>query len=206
MRQWRFDAVLLDIDEVGQRATHQIEALATRTGTPLLLLSTAVAEEAALMLALDHGVADWIFKPASARLLALKLRRQAQGAANAHVVGHDVVSMGSLRITPRRGVALADCTPLALTSGQFNLLLLLASRSGKIVSRAEIARAGLSVRASGRSIDNQICCIRRQLLRHRVSDLELRTVRGEGYCLSQARIAASTTQGLQRFSAHLSIA
>ena len=96
------------------------------------------------------------------------------------------VSLGELRLDPRREAAFYGDRPLALTGGEFELLLLLAARPGGYVHRGTIMR---SLRRSGaggeprRSADMHVCRIRRKLREAGASSLALETIHGRGYAL-----------------------
>jgi DNA-binding winged helix-turn-helix (wHTH) protein len=131
-----------------------------------------------------------IVKPASPRLIAAKLHRLVEIANERPGAAGDerrkVVRLGALRLDPRRAAASVGDVPLALTTGEFELLLL-ASRPGEFVHRDTIART-LGSPASGagegrRSADMHVCRIRKKLRDAGAHSLRVETVYGRGYCL-----------------------
>jgi DNA-binding response OmpR family regulator len=73
--------------------------------------------------------------------------------------------MDDIEIHPQEFVALADGRPLQLTVREFELLIALAERSGRIVSREELYQAvwGEPYRKSDRSVDVYIGKLRQKL-------------------------------------------
>ena len=160
-----------------------------------------------------RGVADWLPKPRGVALLALKLLRLAAPALAAPPPPGAALQIGPLSLLPQRGVALAHGLPLDLTPGEFAPLWLLAARADQVLSRQAMASAlttpSHGPAAPSRVIDNQVCRIRRQMLRLGLTDPVVRTVHGRGYSLARAtsqaveslsrpHIAAHAAQDLQR--------
>ena len=95
------------------------------------------------------------------------------------------VRFGPLRLDPRRAAASIGHAPVALTSGEFELLLLLASRPGELVHRETIARTlgRASAADTRRSADMHVCRIRRKLRDVASHSLVVETIYGRGYLL-----------------------
>ncbi|MEO8080941.1 MAG: response regulator transcription factor [Caldimonas sp.] len=191
IRQWQFDAVLVDGDGDEGALLHALPELRDRSNAPVVVLWSDVGERRQIE-ALQGGATDIIVKPASPRLIAAKLHRllemtresPAHGSAERRAVG-----LGPLRLDPRRAMATVDDVPVALTTGEFELLLLLASRPGEFVHRDTIARTlrGPAGAAAGgesrRSADMHVCRIRKKLRDAGALGLRVETVYGRGYCL-----------------------
>jgi two-component system response regulator MprA len=97
------------------------------------------AEERAKLL--DLGADDYLEKPFSRRELASRVRallRRAVPAARAL----SATSIGKLRVDPKTHVASVDGAPLDLTPTEFRLLAALAARSGEVLERRALLRAG----------------------------------------------------------------
>jgi len=129
-----------------------------------------------------------IVKPASPQLIAAKLHRLIEMGRERPAAERDplrsVVRLGPLRLDPRRAAASVGDLPLALTTGEFELLLLLASRPGEFVHRDTIARTLGSPNGDGRrGADMHVYRIRRKLRDAGAHTLSVDTVYGRGYCL-----------------------
>jgi len=113
------------------------------------------------------------------------LRRCSWAAAEA-VVDFDrqdrVVRVGDLMIRPARFSAHVGAEPVELTVSEFRVLVLMASKPGRVFTRDQVFDAlhDHDVDASDRSIDSHVYTLRRKLAHSTVS---IRTVRGVGYRL-----------------------
>ena len=183
LRQWRFDAVLLDAQGCGECYTAVLRKLHQRCRSPVVLMAREL-DEATQLAGLESGASDTVAMPASTRLLAVKLRRLIEAGALAQDEPTEV-SVGPLQMNARHATASIGDRPLQLTAHQFDLLYLLANRLGQFVHREAIARALRSTAAeAGRSADVHIYRIRKKLREMGVTALRLDTVHGRGYCLS----------------------
>jgi|KBSMisStandDraft_5_1062788.scaffolds.fasta_scaffold12952_2 two-component system response regulator RstA len=189
IRQWQFDAVIVDGDGHAGSLLHLLPELRHRAHAPIVVVWSDGAERRQIE-ALQGGATEVIVKPASPRLIAAKLHRLIEIGKDRAAPGADAalaaVQLGPLRLDRRRAAASVGDTPLALTTGEFELLLLLASRPGEFVHREMIARTRGSPAGGGecrRSADMHICRIRKKLRDAGASSLRVETVYGRGYCL-----------------------
>lgn len=197
--QWRFDAVLIDASGRPAAWMPSLAMLRERARAPIVLLSPD-GDEAWQIAALRGGATEVIVTPASPRLVAAKLHRLLDvaraGAEAANDEERNVVLLGPLRLDPRRAMASFGLEPFALTAGEFELLLLLASRAGEFVHRDVISRAlGVSGGAR-RSADMHVCRIRKKLRQVDPAEvLAIDTVWGRGYCLRLSESPPEQDQG-----------
>ncbi|MBS0449137.1 MAG: response regulator transcription factor [Proteobacteria bacterium] len=183
LRQWRFDAVLLDADSVGDHATTALHKVRRHVRAPVAVLTHA-RDEATQIGWLEAGASDVVALPVSSKLLAAKLRRLIEAGVEPDDDPAEL-TVGPLTMDARRHTASVDGKPLVLTAHQFELLYVLATRLGQFVHREAIARALRSPCAeSGRSADVHVYRIRKKLRAMGVGHLHLDTVHGRGYCLS----------------------
>lgn len=188
IRQWRFDAVVLDGDGFLATLPMALPMLRAALAAPILLLTSSADEERQID-ALDGGATGIVLKPTSERLVAAKLRRLIDIAGERRPAMSEEVRFGALRMHPSRASARFGDVDLALTAGEFELLLLLASRPGQFVHRDHIARTlrspGAAAPSAGtrRSADMHVCRIRRKLRDAGAHELHLETVYGRGYLL-----------------------
>ncbi|MGZ5214752.1 MAG: response regulator transcription factor [Caldimonas sp.] len=189
IRQWQFDAIIVDGDSDADALRHALPELRERSNAPIVLVWSDAGERRQIE-ALQLGATEVIVKPASPRLIAAKLHRLIEIARKRPPAGAEepraVVRLGPLRLDPRRASASVGDAPLALTTGEFELLLLLASRPGEFVHRDTIGRTLGSTAGSGdgrRSADMHVCRIRKKLRDAGARSLRVETVYGRGYCL-----------------------
>jgi len=186
LAQWHFDAVLCDAQGSGAETLDDaVRSLRREQRAPIVVLASAGSEDG-LIASLEAGATEIIARTASPRLIALKLQRLVDLAAAASDVEPRAVSLGELRLDPRRAQAVFADRPLPLTAGEFELLLLLAARSDGFVHRDTIMRTlrrAPSAGESRRCADMHVCRIRRKLREAGASSLEVETIYGRGYAL-----------------------
>ena len=182
--QWQFDAILLHAQGFEDALPHMLGRLRDDVGVPALLVLDRGDEERQLR-ALEAGASQVLVEPTSMRVVAAQLRRLIDVSHQRLPNEAAEVRFGPLRLDPRRAAATIGHVPLALTAGEFELLLLLASRPGDLVHRDTIARTlgRASSADTRRSADMHVCRIRRKLREVRGHGLAVETVYGRGYLL-----------------------
>ena len=184
MAQWRFDAVVLYAQGFEGRVQEMLASLRRDDGGPILLVESGADEEEQLR-ALEAGASQLVVEPTSTRVLAAQLRRLIDVAHPRAPQEPSEVRFGPLRLDPRRAAASIGDSPVALTGGEFEVLILLASRPGELVHRQTIARTlGRADRADARrSADMHVCRLRKKLRDAGGGTLQVETVYGRGYLL-----------------------
>jgi DNA-binding response OmpR family regulator len=177
-----FDLVLLDVMMPGLDGLEVCRRIRARSNLPVLML-TARGDETDRVVGLELGADDYIAKPFSPRELLARIRavlRRSQPEAAAEQLGAgDLV----LDVTGR-GARLGG-KPVELTGLEFDLLVALARRAGRVVPRdvlMELAGRG-DVSVSDRTIDVHISHLRAKLGDDPRSPKIIKTVRGVGYIL-----------------------
>ncbi len=168
------DLGLPDID--GLEVIKMIRGL----GDVPVIVATARDDEETIVEALDRGADDYVIKPYSGRQLDARIRallRRSRSAA-----GSERFEIGALRIDVGSHSVELDGRPIDLRPKEFQLLVLLASRAGEVVSRADIAREVWDdpYSASDSTIDVHVSAIRRRLGESALEPRFLRVVRGVG--------------------------
>ncbi len=178
-----FDAVLLDVMMPGLDGLTVVRRIRETSQVPILML-TARGDEADRVVGLELGADDYIAKPFSPRELLARLRavlRRAQPAAEAKqiVVGRLAIDVEARQV--RVGAAAADLTGL-----EFDILLALARRPGRVVPRETLLGAAgrQDVTVSDRTVDVHVSHLRRKLGDDPKTPRLIKTVRGVGYVLS----------------------
>jgi DNA-binding response OmpR family regulator len=93
--------------------------------------------------------------------------------------------LGDLEVDPASRTASVGARPLGLTALEFDLLLVLAERAGRVVPRDalwELAGRG-DTAVSGRTVDVHMSRLRAKLGDDARDPRRLKTVRGSGYLL-----------------------
>ncbi len=181
-----FDAVLLDVmlpDGDGFDVCRRIRA---ESEVPVLML-TARGEPADRIVGLELGADDYLPKPFEPRELLARikaiLRRGSRGSERVRL------RYGRLEIDhDARTVTLAG-EPCALTSYQFDILWLLATHAGRVLSRDFLMDRlkGNEVEAFDRSLDVHVSRIRAAIEDDPRHPLRIVTVRGAGYVFAKAQ-------------------
>jgi DNA-binding response OmpR family regulator len=176
------DVVLLDVMMPGLDGLDVLRRLRQKSAVPVLML-TARGDETDRVVGLELGADDYLAKPVSPRELLARiraiLRRVAPRAADERVV------VGDLEIDPAGRVARIGAEPLSLTGLEFDLLLALAQRAGRVVPRDALWQlAGRGDTMVGeRTVDVHVSHLRSKLGDDAKDPRRLRTIRGAGYVL-----------------------
>jgi two-component system phosphate regulon response regulator PhoB len=172
-----FDLALTDIG--GLELARSIRRDVT-TGAPLLVVLSAQNGEDVRVAAFEAGVDDYVAKPHSTRELLLRVRALSRRKSDPPKV--ESLRIGRLRIDVAARQAWNERERVDLTRREFDVLLMLAERAGRVQTR-EILVAdiwGDDVTHSGRIVDTTIKRLRRKIAS---AGCEIKTVRGVGYKL-----------------------
>ncbi len=173
------DVVLLDLrlpDVDGFTVCRELRA---RSDVPIIVVS-ARGEEVDRVVGLELGADDYVVKPFGLRELVARIRavtRRRDGGG----IRREVLRAGPLEVDERARRAAYDGRELQLTAKEFDLLALLASDAGAVVSRETILRHVWDTTwyGSQKTIDVHVASLRKK-----VGDPEaIETVRGIGYRL-----------------------
>ena len=181
-----FDAVLLDVMMPGMDGLEVCRRIRQVSRVPIIML-TAKGDEADRVVGLELGADDYVAKPFSPRELLARLRavmRRAQPAAieNEIVVGRVAIDVGARRVR-------VDAQVVELTGLEFDILIALARRPGRVVARdALMSEAGRDdVTVNERAVDVHVSHLRRKLGDDPRVPRLIKTVRGVGYVLAQGQ-------------------
>jgi len=181
-----FDALVLDLMLPDMDGLDVCKALRTRNQTPILML-TARGDAMDRVVGLEMGADDYLPKPFEPRELLARLRailRRAHTAAPANAM-----RFGRLEIDKDAREIRIDGAPRSLTSYQFAILLAMAERAGRVLSRDTLFDLvkGESIEAFDRSIDVHISRIRAAIEDNPKKPRRVITVRGAGYVFAKAQ-------------------
>jgi DNA-binding response OmpR family regulator len=149
--------------------------------TPILML-TARGEEGDRVLGLDLGADDYVTKPFSLRELLARVRALLRRAQPPRTL-IDELRVNDVAIDFRKYEATAGGRPLELTRREFQLLRVLASRPGEVITRSELLDQvwGLDDYPTTRTVDTHIASLRAKIERDPANPERLLTMRGVGY-------------------------
>lgn len=171
------DLVVLDLMLPGMDGVETCRALRGFFSGPILML-TAHEGEMQEVIALNAGIDDFLHKPI--RPLVLKARIQA--LLRRHAPMSDTLSVAGLHIERERRRVLCNDTLIELSESEFELLWVLASRAGEIVSRDALFQRmrGKEYDGLDRSIDMRVSKLRKKLATYLDREV-IRTLRHIGY-------------------------
>ena len=182
------DLMLPGID--GLEVCRRIRSLNLPQSRVPVLMLTAKGDPMDRIIGLELGADDYLPKPFEPRELLARvhavLRRRAEGGSGASRTT-PVLRFGTLEIDrDARTVSVAE-QPADLTSYQFDLLVAMAERAGRVLTRDQIMEAvrGRELEAFDRSIDVHIGRIRSAIEVDSKNPKRILTVRGVGYVFAK---------------------
>ncbi len=186
------DLVILDLmlpDMDGLEVCRRIRSLQGSAAQVPVLMLTAKGDPMDRIIGLELGADDYLPKPFEPRELLARiraiLRRRTDGAAAAAAT--QALRFGSLEIDRDARTVTVGGQPADLTSYQFDLLVALAERAGRVLTRDQIMEAvrGRELEAFDRSIDVHMGRIRAAIEADAKNPRRILTVRGVGYVFAK---------------------
>ncbi len=161
----RPDAIVLDLGLPDRDGMTVIRRVRSESTTPILVLS-ARDTEAQKVAALEGGADDYVTKPIGlaelrARIAAL-LRRAGGPAAD----GSGVLALGPVRLDAGRRTVTVSGRPVDLTPREYELLKVLLSHPGRVVTSGRLLRAvwGTAYAEEGHYLHVYVSRLRRKLV------------------------------------------
>lgn len=185
-RRDSFDAIILDLMLPDIDGLEVCRTVRTQAQTPILML-TARGDSMDRIVGLEMGADDYLPKPFEPRELLARLRailRRTQGAP-----ASNVLKFGRIEIDRDARDVRVDGASRSLTSYQFDIVLAMAERAGRVLSREALFDIvkGESIEAFDRSIDVHISRIRSVIEDNPKKPRRVLTVRGAGYVFAKAQ-------------------
>lgn len=184
------DLVILDLmlpDLDGLEVCRRLRGQAGERGRVPVLMLTAKGDPMDRIIGLEMGADDYLPKPFEPRELLARIRAILRRHGEGPVPAPTVLRFGSLEIDrDARRVTVGERV-CELTSYQFDLLLVLAERAGRVLTRDQIMEAvrGRELEAFDRSIDVHMGRIRAAIEADPKHPQRIVTVRGVGYVFSK---------------------
>ena len=180
------DLMLPGID--GLEVCRRLRALPGEAGRLPVLMLTAKGDPMDRIIGLELGADDYLPKPFEPRELLARIRAilRRRGEASAPAASA-VMRFGSLEIDRDGRTVSVGGQACELTAHQFDLLLALAERAGRVLTRDQIMEAvrGRELEAFDRSIDVHMGRIRAAIEADPKMPRRIVTVRGVGYVFAR---------------------
>jgi len=151
------------------------------TGKTIIAFLTARGEDYSQIAGFEAGGDDYIAKPIKPKVLISRINALLKRAGwNEQVTGQDasVITIGDLIIDRNKYIVFKGKKEIILPKKEFELLLLLAAKPGRVFTRDEIFQLIWedNVIVGDRTIDVHI-----RKLREKIGEGHIRTIKGVGY-------------------------
>ena len=193
LQKQNFDLILRDLmlpDTDGINLFRELQSQPSLRAIPVIML-TARGDPTDKVIGLEIGAEDYVAKPFEPRELLARIRvvlRRGDRATPAT----EILRFGRLEIDRGSRIVWVDGEEKTLTSYQFDLMLAMAERAGRVLSRETLA--GLAREdyhsydpALDRSVDVHIARIRSAIEDDPKHPRRILTVRGAGYVFAKAQ-------------------
>ncbi|MEW8156766.1 MAG: response regulator [Candidatus Thiodiazotropha endolucinida] len=185
VRQSNPDILVLDLNLPGRDGLDICRDLRMEFHGPIVMF-TARDEDVDEIVGLELGADDYLTKPVEPRVLLARLRtllRRYRQTGNNRQDGDEGLQFGGLCIEASARSVTIDDESVELSTGEFDLLWLLAGKAGKVVDRDSALKTlrGFGSDGLDRSVDIGISRLRRKLGDDANHPYRIKTVRGRGY-------------------------
>jgi len=186
-----FDLLILDLmlpDIDGLDLFRELQSDPTLRAMPVIML-TARGDPMDRVVGLEIGAEDYVAKPFEPRELLARIRVVLRRGRTANT---DLLRFGRLEIDRASRSLRLDGTDIHLTSYQFDLLLAMAERAGRVLARetlADLVRTDHQAYdpSFDRSIDVHVARLRAAIEDDPKKPRRILTVRGVGYVFAKAQ-------------------
>ena len=191
----RVNLVILDLMLPGEDGLVLCRRLRATSTLPIIML-TAISDETDRIIGLEMGADDYLAKVPNPRELLARvravLRRAGPPEARASVDQKRILEFAGWRLdVTHRQLFSAKNALVPLRAGEFDLLLALAERPQRVLSRDQLLdlSRGRTANIFDRSIDVQISRLRRKIEPDPKEPTLIKTVRSGGYILAANVVA-----------------
>lgn len=186
LKRETFDAVILDLMLPDADGLDLCRKLRATSDVPILML-TARGEPMDRVVGLEIGADDYLAKPFEPRELQARLRAILRRKGSGGTAPLEILRFGRLEIDKGARVVRIDGEERTITSYQFAILLALAERAGRVLSRDALMDVlkGEKLEAFDRSVDVHISRIRAAIEDDPKKPRRILTLRGTGYVFAK---------------------
>ncbi|PAU75146.1 winged helix-turn-helix domain-containing protein [Halomonas salipaludis] len=176
------DLVILDLMLPGEDGLSICRRARNDYAGPILML-TARTDDMDQVLGLEMGADDYVPKPVQPRVLLARMRALMRRTESGESGGEARLTFNNLVVDSATREAWLEGDRIDLTSAEFDLLWLLASHAGRVLTREEIFSElrGIKYDGQDRSIDVRVSRIRPKIGDDPNHPHRIKTVRSKGY-------------------------
>ena len=184
IKQWqesRPALILLDLNLPDMEGLDLARTIRKSSQTPIIMV-TARQEELDRLIGLELGADDYISKPYSPREVVARVKAVLRRCMS-HSHNAEFIQLGAMSIDLESRTAELNGTQLNLTAAEYNLLVQLACKPGKVFTRTELLQAtqGGCYVGYERTIDLHIMNLRQKIKQIDPNNIYIQTVFGQGY-------------------------
>lgn len=163
----------------GLEFTKKLRAQKKYLDTPIIMV-TALTQPDNIVAALDAGADDYITKPFDLNVLQARVRVQLRNTDKTHNSQNDTLDFGLMKIEVSKCKVTVEKDEVQLTSTEFKILSILASKPGHVFTREQFINniQGENIFVTGRTIDTHIAGLRKKI---GAAANMIETIRGIGY-------------------------
>jgi len=172
--------VLLDLGLPDLGGQQVLEMLRGVSSVPVIVI-TAQDDDSSIVRALDAGADDYLTKPFGTEQLAARMRAVLRRTEPGQRPAQEV-RIGELLIEPAARTVMLGGEPVDLSRKEYDLLWVLATRLGEVVTKRELLAEVWQLPFGGgdRTVDVHLSWLRRKLGETAAEPRYLQTVRGVG--------------------------
>ena len=173
--------VLLDLNLPDMDGLDVARTIRKSGQTPIIMV-TARQEELDRLIGLELGADDYISKPFSPREVVARVKAVLRRCMS-HSHNEEIIQLGAISLDLEARTVELRGTQLNLTSAEYNLLIQLACKPGKVFSRLELLQATQGACYAGyeRTIDVHIMNLRQKIKQIDPDTVYIQTIFGQGY-------------------------
>lgn len=181
------DLVILDVMLPGKNGIDICREVRQDFDNPIIML-TARTDQIDQIIGLEIGADDYICKPVEPRLLVARVNavtRRSQRVAESSGTSASVIEVQDLEIDNGARIVRRNGEAIELSTLEYDMIYLLASKAGEVLSREFIFREvrGLEYDGLSRFVDITISRLRQKIGDDPNHPSRIKTVRNRGYLL-----------------------
>jgi len=180
LRAQGYDALLIDLGLPDRDGSSLVVDLRAEGSTLPIIVISARDQITDRIRVLDQGADDYLVKPFDIDELLARLRVATRRQAR---TGDAQLRAGALEVDTAKRIALLAGAPIALSSREYQILVALVERKGRVLSRAQLEDA---LYAWGDEVDSNAVEVHIHNLRKKIGRELIRTVRGHGYLIDES--------------------
>jgi len=176
------DLVLLDVMLPDQSGIELCKRMRALNPVPIIMV-TARDSEVDVVLGLELGASDYVAKPFRLRELVARMRAVLRRGSPTPEPSEEILQVGPVRLDTGRREVTVHGRPAGLSRKEFDLLTLLMSRAGQVVTREScLDRLWWDQDlADSRTLDTHVKRLRRKIEPDPANPRHLVTIRGVGF-------------------------